>query len=107
MSTINKDPDEKLKIQFDFSEDLLSGESVTSAEFEVTVPRTSIEKSPADIIDPTGVDIVDGKYVLPRIVGGKPGVTYRIKCKGMTDQPNVYAVSVDIVVGTRFGTVVQ
>jgi hypothetical protein len=83
-----KTPDESAPFDFDFSEDLVTGETITGS------PVMSATPSGLNL----GVPSVNGSIVQVRISAGTARTTYDVRCKITTSQSNTYEGSGDLIV---------
>jgi hypothetical protein len=77
---------EKWKATFDFAEDLASGETISTADWAVTVV-TGTDASPGSVL--TGSPTISGSKVTHMVQGGVDGVIYCVRCRATTSQGQV------------------
>jgi hypothetical protein len=75
--------DEDLKLTFDFSNDIASGETISTATTTAAV-WSGTDANPNDIV--SGSASISGAKVTQLIINGTDGVTYLLKFRVVTDQ---------------------
>jgi hypothetical protein len=75
--------DEDLKLSFDFTNDLASAETISTADVTATV-HSGTDASPQNIV--SGPAAISGQVVTQLIINGLQGVTYLLECEITTDQ---------------------
>lgn len=93
-----KDPDEHVRIAFDYTMLLSAGETITSASV-VSSLQSGRDPSPGSLVS-GAADIVDGNTVVQMIVGGTEGATYLLKCKAQTSSGQQLVVASTLPVHT-------
>ena len=79
----NKQVDEDIVASFDYTDQLATGETISSAVFSATVAK-STDASPENIISGSGT--VSGAVCSQLVINGLNGVKYLIKCIATTSQ---------------------
>ena len=72
----DKDPAEKLDVEFDFADEIAPGETISSAVQSVPV-RTGTDASPSALLD--GAASIVGLGVIQRVKAGVSGVAYVLR----------------------------
>lgn len=96
-----KDPDERVRLRFEFCALLADDESISSAELSVVVRAGDAGQPLTGLL--SGAPVIEGARVLQVFAGGLLGSIYRVKCRATTSAGNVYALSGDVPVNTVFG----
>ncbi len=97
MSTLweAKDPAEKLTATFDFSSELVGGESIASASVTCTV-ISGTDASPGQVLN--GSASISGSTVLQPFQGGISGVTYDLRCVATLSSSRVLVLAATLPV---------
>lgn len=83
----SKDPEEIVELGFEFANIIETGETISSASFDVSV-LAGTDATPAAML--SGAVIIEGTVVSQKIIGGVDGCTYRIECTANTSANNKY-----------------
>lgn len=81
-----KDPEERVLIAFDFTNDLPDGDTLTVGAVTFEALAEGVDAAPA-VID--GAPILQTPNVLQWVKDGVDAATYRLKCKATTAQGRV------------------
>lgn len=90
--TLNKTATEKVRREFDFSEDMLQGEVITSIQSVVYDP-------PGQLSDVTAERVISGTIAGLLLQDGVVGTVYKVTCTVATDNGQILEAAGKILIG--------
>jgi hypothetical protein len=72
-----KNPSSTIFVQFDFTSQILSGDTISGVNGIVATVYSGVDPTPNNIL---GTDSVSGAVVTLHVTGGVTGVTYTVSC---------------------------